>query len=95
MAAYLIARVKVDDPEAYKAYTLKSKPAVEAFGGKFIARGGETDILEGTDDVTRVVLVEFESMETARAWYASEQYQEARSIRTPISSATFTIVDGA
>ncbi len=95
MAAYLIARVRVDDPEGYKAYALKSKPAIEAFGGKFIARGGETEILEGEDNVTRVVLVEFPDMDTARRWYASEQYQETKAIRAPISNATFTIVEGA
>lgn len=94
MAAYLIARVRVDDPEGYKAYALKSKPAIESFGGKFIARGGDTEILEGDDDVTRVVLVEFPDMDTARRWYASELYQEAKAIRAPISRATFTIVDG-
>lgn len=93
MPAYLIARVLVHDQETYMAYALKSKAAIDAFGGKILTRGGATEVLEGEDNSNRVVLVEFKDMATAKAWYASEKYQEARSIRTPVSDATFTIVE--
>lgn len=95
MVAYVVAQVRISDPETYKAYTLKSKPAVEAFGGRFIARGGAMDVIEGESDVDRVVLVEFPDMETARRWYDSPQYREARAIRAPASQAVFTLVEGA
>lgn len=94
MPAYLIARVQVHDQDEYMKYALKSKPAIEAFGGKILVRGGEKNILEGEDSSNRVVIVEFKDMETVKAWYDSDQYQKARSIRTPVSDATFVIVDG-
>lgn len=94
MPAYVIARVKIDDLETYKKYAAKSMAAVEKSGGRFMARGGETQMLEGEDDVDRVVIIEFQDMESARNWYNSEQYQQAKLIRSPISVATFTLVDG-
>ena len=93
MPAYLIARVKVHDYEAYKAYALESKKAIDAFGGKILTRGGATEVIEGNDSSNRVVIVEFKDMSTAKAWYASEQYQKARQIRQPVSDATFMIVE--
>ena len=68
MAAYVIARVNVHDFETYKGYAAKSGPAVEAFGGRFLARGGEIDTLEGEEITERLVIVEFKDMATARAW---------------------------
>lgn len=94
MAALLIARVRVDDPDVYKAYTLLSKPLIEQYGGKILARGGTTENLEGDDgDVNRVVVVEFPDMNSARNWHSSKEYQDARTIRTPVSEATFTVVE--
>ena len=93
MPAYLIARVKVQDHEGYKAYALKSKPSIDAFGGKILTRGGVTEVLEGEDSSNRVVLVEFKDMATAKAWYNSDKYQEARLLRTPVSNATFMIIE--
>jgi uncharacterized protein (DUF1330 family) len=96
VSAYLIARIDVHDPEAYKAYMAKSKPSIEAYGGRILVRGGRTVMLEGEDEkVNRIVVVEFADMKTAEDWFASEQYQEARSLRTSVSDATFTLVEGA
>ncbi len=94
MAAYVLARVEVHDMDAYQEYVKRSGPAVAAFGGRFLARGGDKQTLEGDDITERLVIVEFDNMDTAQRWWASEQYQEARGYRLPCSTATFTLLDG-
>ena len=94
MSAYLIARVRIQDLEIYKDYALLSKPSIEAFDGRFLARGGDVEILEGESDFDRMVVVEFKDMDTARSWYNSDLYKKARDVRNPISQAVFTLVDG-
>lgn len=94
MAAYLIAKVEIDDPEIYANYTAKSPEIIKKFGGKFLSRGGALDVLEGDDFSGRIVIVEFPDRAAACGFYQSEEYQAARLIREPISSAQFIVVDG-
>ncbi|MBC7164577.1 MAG: DUF1330 domain-containing protein [Roseovarius sp.] len=94
MPALLIARVCVNDPEAYKDYMLRSGPAVAAFGGRFVVRGTTPEVLEGEDDGLRTVVAEFPDMETARRWHGSQQYTEARGFRAPpVADATFLLFE--
>ncbi|WP_439604329.1 DUF1330 domain-containing protein [Shinella sp.] len=96
MPALLLARVRVNDPEAYKDYIARSGPAVAAFGGRFIVRGTSPVVLEGADDGLRTVIVEFPDMETARRFHASAQYAEARHFRAPpVAEATFLVFETA
>lgn len=95
MSAYIIARINVTNPEQYEEYKKLSPGAIQAFGGEFIVRGGETETLEGPEETHRVVVVRFESMEQARQCYHSERYQEAKSKRVGAADAQFVIVDGA
>lgn len=81
MTAYLIAHIEVLDPEGYKAYPQRNTPLVERFGGRFIARGGAVEMLEGDAAPNRLVVIEFPSMDAARAWYHSPEYQEIAVIR--------------
>ncbi len=94
MPAYVIARVDVTDPEQYAKYRAVTPGAVAAFGGKFIVRGGAIETLEGPEETRRVVVIEFESMEKARAFYNSEKYQAAIKLRQPASDAQLVLVDG-
>lgn len=94
MTAYAIVRVTVTDPEQYQKYTALSPAAVEAAGGRFIARGGATEVLEGGADDRRVVLLEFPSMEAARSFYDSPQYREARAVRAGAAEMHMQIVEG-
>jgi uncharacterized protein (DUF1330 family) len=94
MAAYLIAQVTIHDPEVYRSYTARSPEIIAKHGGRILARGGATEVLEGSADNRRVVIVEFPSMEAARAFYHSAEYQQAKSIRAPASQAQFVIVQG-
>ena len=94
MAAYIIARVNVTDPEKYKNYIALSPAAIAAAGGKFLARGGEVVDLEGPPETNRVVIVEFPDMESAKAFYASDLYVAAKKEREGAAEGQFIIVDG-
>ena len=94
MTAFIIARIKVTDPEQYEEYKKLSPGAIEAFGGEFIVRGGEIETLEGPAETHRVVVVKFESLEQARECYYSERYQQAKSKREGAAEAQFLLVDG-
>jgi uncharacterized protein (DUF1330 family) len=90
---YLIARVDVHDPETYAKYVETAKPAVERYGAKFLVRGGKTEVLEG-EARARNVIIEFESLEQARAYYYSPEYTEARGYRQKASVGEFILVEG-
>jgi len=91
---YWIARVDVHDPEGYKDYVATAKPAFERHGAKFLARGGAHIPLEGQAR-GRNVVIEFESVDVARACYNSPEYQAAKAIRQKYATAEMVIVEGA
>ena len=94
MAGYLIARVDVTDPEKYEGYKKLAAAAIEKYDGRYLARGGETETLEGTEETRRVVIVEFSSLDRARAFYSSPEYQEAKAARAGAADGQFVVVDG-
>ena len=94
MVAYVIMNGDVHDAEAYDKYKVIAGEAVADFGGKFLARGGETKVYEGTP-LPRTVLIEFPEMETAKAFYASDKYKEALAHGLPASTRNYWIVEGA
>ena len=81
MAAYVIADVEVTDPELFAEYRGLVEPIVKAFGGRYLARGGETQVVEGDRTPNRSVIIEFPSMEQARAWHESEEYGPVKDMR--------------
>ncbi len=81
MPAFVIADVKVKDAELYKGYTALTPTAIASAGGKFIARGGQTSVLEGNWVPARMVVLQFESVADATAFYNSALYKEARAKR--------------
>jgi uncharacterized protein (DUF1330 family) len=95
MAAYVIARVEVTDRHRYKEYLELTPATIAKFGGRFIARAGETLQLEGPNETRRVVILEFSSLEQAKAWYYSDDYQKAKKVRAGAAEADFLAIDGA
>ncbi len=95
MSAYIIVEVSVTDPEKYEDYKKLVPPTVEAFGGKFLVRGGESETLEGDWDPGRFVVLEFDSVERAKAWWGSEQYRAPKELRQQASNARMIVVQGA
>lgn len=94
MTAYVVVEVEVHDPDRYREYMKLAPPAIEAYGGKYLARGGETDLFEGKDEPKRIVILEFESMQQARSFVDSEEYREARALRNATASSRIYCVDG-
>jgi uncharacterized protein (DUF1330 family) len=95
MPAYVIADVQVTDPAAYEPYRPLAAASIARFGGRFIVRGGNADLLEGTPAPERIVVIEFADAETARRWYRSEEYQAAVKIRQAASRGRLILVEGA
>jgi len=94
MKAFVIATIDVQDPVRYADYVKLTPGTIEPFGGKFIARGGRLDKLEGSLLANRVVVLEFPSFEQAKAWYDSEGYRVARTIRQSASTGSLVLVEG-
>jgi uncharacterized protein (DUF1330 family) len=94
MPAYVIFDIHVDDPDAYAPYRGPAGEAVAAHGGRYLARGGAAEVLEGEWELDRLVVLEFPSMEQAKAWYHSPEYQEVAPIRHAASRGRAVIVEG-
>ena len=94
MAAYVIANVNIEDPVRYEDYKRMVPGTLKSFGGRFIARGGQVAVLEGNWRPERLVIIEFPSVERARAWWNSEEYAEARALRQATSTGTLLILEG-
>ena len=90
---YWIDHVDVDDPEIYAKYREANAAPFAKFGARFLVRGGVQDIREGHARA-RCVVIEFPSIEAARACFDSPEYQAAKAIRDPISTADLVIVEG-
>jgi uncharacterized protein (DUF1330 family) len=78
MSAYVIADIEVLDPEGYKEYVKIAPAAVALYGGKYRARGGPNQTLEGDWQAKRLVILEFPSSERAKAWLESPEYAPAQ-----------------
>jgi uncharacterized protein (DUF1330 family) len=94
MPAYVVATVTVNDPVRYAEYRRLVEPTLAHHGGRFIVRGGAIEPLEGPWRPGRLVILEFPSVEHARAWWHSPEYAEARAIRQATSQGTLLIVEG-
>jgi uncharacterized protein (DUF1330 family) len=91
---YAIVRVSIHDDERYADYRAGTLDSLEPYEGRFIVRGGATECVEGSWDVDRTVVIEFPSMDQARAWYHGDGYQQLAAIRREASTADFVLVEG-
>jgi uncharacterized protein (DUF1330 family) len=92
---YIVAEVKVHDAEAIARYRLLSQAAVEQYGGRFLVRGGASEILEGKwSPPQRMIVVEFDSVEQAKCFYESTEYQAARKVREHIAEMNMLVISG-
>jgi len=94
MPAYLISTIEITDPAGYEEYRKLVAPVLQKFGGKFLARGGKIDYLEGQWTPKRVVVVEFENAEKARAFSDAPEYAKAKAIRQKTSNSSVIVVEG-
>lgn len=94
MTAYVIFDVDVTNPVDYEGYKQLAAPTVALYGGKYIVRGGQTETLEGDWTPKRIVVLQFESVEKAKAWINSPEYSEARALRHKYAVSKAIVVEG-
>lgn len=94
MAAYIIVQLDVTDPEAFEVYRDQVPPTLELFGGEYIVRGGEQEILEGEWAYPRCVVLKFPSIEQAKGWHASAEYEGPKALRLAASKGNMIVVEG-
>ena len=95
MKGYLIATVRVDDPDGYEAYRCRTREIIERHGGRFLVRGGKVEVREGALERDRVIVLEFDSLEQARTFYDSDDYQAIVPIRQRNADTLLFLVEGA
>jgi uncharacterized protein (DUF1330 family) len=94
MPAYVIAQINITDPQKYQEYVKLAGPAAAKYGGRFLVRGGAKTELEGSIPYQRIVVDEFPSVEAAKRFYHSPEYQEARAKRLGAADFNMVIVEG-
>jgi len=94
MAAYVIVEIDITDPVGYEEYRKLAPPTVSAYGGKFVVRGGQVEVLEGNWVPKRLVVLEFESMKRAKEWWNSKEYSTAKRVRHRTTITNMIVVDG-
>ena len=94
MPAYIIVEIDIHDTTQYEEYKKLTAASLLPFQGRFIVRGGETELLEGDSEPKRIVVLEFPSKELAKAWWSSNEYAPAKELRQRIATTRMIIVKG-
>ena len=94
MPAYVLAEVEIRNPEGYKEYTKVVPGTITQYGGKFLHRGGNVEVLEGDWPQCRRVLIEFPSVEAAKAWWDSPEYEKPKLMRRANSDGRLLLLEG-
>lgn len=94
MKGYVIALVDVKNPEGYAVYSKQVPATIEKYGGRYLVRGGRTEVREGEWPGPRTVILEFPSLARALEWYESPEYKPLRPIRQASSTAHFAFFEG-
>ena len=94
MSAYVIAEIEVTDPETFEEYRSLVPPTIEAFGGRYVVRGGAIEGREGGWQPKRIVVIEFDDAARATAWHDSDLYAPARALREASARTRMIVVEG-
>ena len=94
MSALIIVDIEVLDPVRYEDYKRLASAAIAAHGGRYLVRGGKTEVLDGEWTPRRMVVLEFDSVEKAKAWRVSPEYAEAKRIRDSCARANMIVAEG-
>ena len=94
MSAYLFANVDVTDAVGYEQYRQRVSATIEAHGGRYVVRGGATEVLEGDWMPKRLVILEFPDMARLKAWYHSPEYRPLLELRQRTATSTLVAVEG-
>jgi uncharacterized protein (DUF1330 family) len=94
MSAYVIVEIDIVDPVGYEEYKKQAAATVHKYGGKYIVRGGTTEVLEGDWKPKRIVALQFDSMQRAKEWLQCEEYREPRKVRHRTAKTNMLLVEG-
>ncbi len=94
MSAYLIVEIEIINPEKYEQVKKLTPATIEQFGGKYLARGGKTETLEGDWQPKRLVILEFADMEQAKAWWNSPEYAPVKQLRQIYATTNMVLTEG-
>jgi len=94
MPAYIVVEVEIHNPAEYEDYKKLTPGSLKNYQGKFIVRGGKTETLEGDWSPQRFVMIQFPTLELAKAWWASEEYAQAKALRQRTASSKMIVVVG-
>jgi uncharacterized protein (DUF1330 family) len=94
MAAYIIVDIDVHDPETYEEYKKLAPPSIAQYGGKYLTRGGITEVLEGDWIPKRLVILQFESMERAKEWVNCPEYAPGKRLRQLSARSNMILTEG-
>ena len=94
MAGYIVADIEITDPNEYQMYAQQTAATLERYGGKFLARGGNPETLEGDWKTKRLVVIEFPNIEQAKSWYDSPEYSAIKGIRHRSANSNILLVQG-
>jgi len=94
MSAYVIVEIDVIDPVEYEEYKKQAAATVHKYGGKYIVRGGKTEVLEGDWQPKRIVILRFDSIDRAKEWLHCEEYRDPRKLRHKTAKTNMLVVEG-
>ena len=94
MPAYIIVEVEIHNPVEYEDYKRMTPLSLKNFQGKFIVRGGRMETLEGGWSPQRIVVLEFPTLDLAKAWWASEEYAPAKALRHRTAKSKMIAIEG-
>jgi uncharacterized protein (DUF1330 family) len=94
MPAYIAVDISINDQATYDRYKNMAPPSIAKYGGRYLVRGGATTTLEGSWKPTRLVILEFADAETARRWWDSPEYAEAKKLRQSCADTDMVLLDG-
>jgi uncharacterized protein (DUF1330 family) len=94
MAAYVIADIEILDSAGFEEYRRQVPATIAAHGGRYLARGGATEVLEGAWSPKRCIILEFPDMDRFRAWWSSPEYMPLRAIRERATKSNLIVTQG-
>jgi uncharacterized protein (DUF1330 family) len=94
MTAYLIADIDVTDAAGYEEYKKRVPAIIAAHGGRYVVRGGASEVLEGTWRPRRSAIIEFPSLAALKAFWESPEYRPLRELRERCATSNIVAVEG-
>ncbi len=95
MPAYVIVDIDVKDAKTYPEYVAKAPATIALYGGRYLARGGKTEKLEGDWTPGRLVILQFDSVERAKEWLNSPEYAPIKALRHKAAHSNMVVIEGA